>query len=65
MYYIGIDVAKRSHCATVIDEFGQTQVQPFKFKNTKIGFDKMYQKFLSRILKGSNCIVGMEATGHY
>lgn len=65
MYYIGIDVAKRSHCATVIDESGKIQIQPFKFNNTKIGFDKMYQKFLSRIPKGSKCIVGMEATGHY
>ena len=65
MHYIGIDIAKRFHCATAINEFGKTDIQPFKFNNTKIGFDKMYQKFLSNLPKHNECIIGMEATGHY
>lgn len=65
MYYIGIDIAKRSHTATIINQVGERQINPFKFNNTKVGFNKMYQKLLSNIPKKETCIIGMEATGHY
>ena len=38
MFYIGIDIAKRSHQAAVTDVSGNIIVKPFNFKNTAAGF---------------------------
>ena len=38
MFYIGIDIAKRSHQAAVTDISGNIIVKPFNFKNTAAGF---------------------------
>ena len=65
MLYVGIDIAKRSHVAAVIDERGKALVEPFRFNNTADGFSK----FLARLTKAGasrdRSMVGMEATGHY
>ena len=41
MFFVGIDIAKNAHEATVIDEQGNTLVKPFKFKNSAAGFEKL------------------------
>ena len=41
MICIGIDIAKRSHVASAVDEDGGTVVESFKFDNTANGFAKM------------------------
>jgi len=37
MYYVGIDVSKRHHDATVIDVNGQVVMAAFRFLNTRQG----------------------------
>ena len=65
MFFVGIDIAKNSHEATVIDERGNIAVKPFKFSNSLSGFEK----FLTAIQNLSSDLslfeFGMEATGHY
>lgn len=63
MYYIGIDIAKESHCVSVINHLGEIKLKPFFFENNFNGFEKLFKsikKFISE-----DCLVGMEATGHY
>ena len=65
MFFVGIDIAKNSHEAAVIDGSGKIVVKPFKFPNSIGGFEK----FLAAV-KGvsedlSQFEFGMEATGHY
>lgn len=65
MFFVGIDIAKNSHEAAVIDESGSIVVKPFKFPNSLNGFEK----FLAAIKGVSDDFTqfefGMEATGHY
>ena len=65
MFFVGIDIAKNSHEAAVIDGSGKIVGKPFKFPNSIGGFEK----FLAAV-KGvsedlSQFEFGMEATGHY
>lgn len=65
MFFVGIDIAKNSHEAAVINESGSIVVKPFKFPNSLNGFEK----FLAAIKGVSEDFTqfefGMEATGHY
>lgn len=65
MHYIGIDIAKRSHVAAVIDADGETVVGSFKFNNTAAGFSKLMARLGKAGIVAGDCQVGMEATGHY
>ena len=62
MYYLGIDIAKNSHIASLIDEAGKVTIRAIKFENSALGVDKL----LGRISKNAEEVaVSMEATGHY
>ena len=63
MIYIGIDIAKNFHFASVVNLELETLVKPFKFSNDKSGFDL----FLKNILQfnQSDVLIGLEATGIY
>ena len=52
MICIGIDIAKRSHVASAVDEDGGTVVESFKFNNTASGFAKMLKR-----LRKSNLVI--------
>lgn len=62
MYYCGIDVAKRHHVASIVDEHGITHTAPFSFDNTRAGFDQLHRNLTA--LKAP-VTIGLEATGHY
>ena len=66
MYYIGIDIAKRSHEVCFLDEHGDVlDGNSFNIPNTISGVDKL-QKMLDKYgLTPQNSLVAMEATGHY
>ena len=66
MYIVGVDVAKRSHEATVIDSSGSTIKKAFNFRNDADGFQKLItpQAFFAwgiltaairRLFLGYNC----------
>ena len=63
MIYVGIDIAKFSHFASVINSDGTVLVKPFAFENSKSGF----VLFLSKIKQFDldSCLIGLESTGHY
>ncbi|TFF66281.1 IS110 family transposase, partial [Helcococcus ovis] len=65
MFYIGIDIAKKNHEASIIDSSGKSLSKSISFSNTIKGLEK-FRDFLDYFnLDINNCVIGMEATGHY
>jgi len=65
MYYVGIDIAKRNHEASVIDSTGKPLSGSISFSNSKEGCNKLIALFEKLGVDVDNSIIGMEATGHY
>lgn len=65
MFYIGIDIAKRSHQAAVTDAAGNIIVKPFNFKNSASGFAQFLSVLEANSVSKDSCIIGLESTGHY
>ncbi len=63
MFYVGVDIAKRSHVACVMTEDNRLLVQPFAFPSSKDGFKKLLIHLQSLACCPSDIIIGMEATG--
>jgi len=63
MNYLGIDIAKTNHVASLIDGEGKVLVRAIKFTNSNEGFDKLLSALKDYDL--SNIVVSMEATGSY
>jgi transposase len=62
MFHVGIDVAKRSHEACVLDASGHTAVQPLKFPNSRTGADKLVSTLQEL---GGSATIALEASGQY
>jgi len=62
MFTVGINVAKRSHEACVLDAFGHTVGHPLKFSSSRTGADELAMTL--RELGGS-ATIALEASGHY
>lgn len=65
MYIVGVDVAKRSHEATVIDSSGNTIKKAFNFKNDADGFRKLMSVLEAVSTDPADFVIGMESTSHY
>lgn len=65
MWTIGIDVAKRCHVATLLDESGKRVFKNFSFSNTQQGFESLHDRIQAVGVSIDNLLIGMEATGHY
>ncbi len=63
MFYVGIDIAKRSHVACVMREDNRLEIRPFEFSSTKSGFRKLQMQLQSLACDVSDILIGMEATG--
>ena len=61
MVYIGIDIAKFKHFASVVSSDGKVIVKPFSFENSRKGF----MKLIEEIENFHDCLIGLESTGHY
>ena len=61
MVYIGIDIAKFKHFASVVSSDGEVIVKPFSFENSREGFMKLVEE----IENFQDCLIGLESTGHY
>ena len=61
MVYIGIDIAKFKHFASVVSSDGEVIIKPFPFENSRQGF----MKLIEEIENFQDCLIGLEATGHY
>jgi transposase len=62
MLYCGIDVAKRKHAVSLLDEQGHEQEPAFTIANTRAGFDHLLGVLTPF---GKVIDIGLEATGHY
>ena len=65
MLYLGVDIAKNSHVATLIDSQGKSLFKGFSFTNTTDGGESLLAKLCGYIGSPSDAEIGMEATGHY
>lgn len=65
MFFVGIDIAKRSHQAIVLDDKGKILVKSFAFSNDTKGFAKLTAALSSVSPDLTHFEFGMEATGHY
>jgi len=63
MYYVGIDIAKRTHVAVIMCEDNSLEVKPFSFNNDKSGFKKLLIHLQTLCCGLSDIVIGMEATG--
>ncbi len=65
MYYIGFDIAKENHYASIADSNGEIIEEAFLVKNSLKGFNFFMDKVKVNNINISDCLVGMESTGHY
>ena len=64
MFYLGIDIAKNTHVASLIDEKGKTIFKGFSFSNTTEGGNSLLE-IIKKYSEFTDVTIGMEATGHY
>jgi len=65
--FVGIDIAKRNHCATAQNNCNKFTTKPVFFTNDKQGFEKLLN-IVRQWKKEQNCqhvVFGMEPTGGY
>jgi len=65
MFYVGIDVAKNKHEASLVDASGNALLDSISFSNSKEGCEKLLALFERFQVDKNNVVIGMEATGHY
>ena len=65
MFIVGVDIAKRSHEAIILDDSGSVVRKAFNFKNDSAGFTKLTAAMTGVSANPEDFIVGMESTGHY
>lgn len=65
MYFVGIDIAKKTHQTAIICSDGTLIGKPFKVSNTVDGFNLFLEKLTAVNTDLSQFEIGMEATGHY
>ena len=63
MIYVGVDIAKLNHFATVLSSDGEVLIPPFQFTNDNDGFCTLVSK-LNQFDK-DKVIIGLESTAHY
>ena len=65
MLYLGIDIGKNSHVASLMDESGKLLFKGFSFTNTTDGGESLIVKLQAHCEGFDKIEIGMEATGHY
>ncbi|MGX8794461.1 IS110 family RNA-guided transposase [Oceanobacillus sp. M60] len=65
MFYLGIDIGKCTHVASVMDDTGKIVLKGFSFPNTLEGGHALLTRLRTISDNPSHFLTGMEATGHY
>ena len=65
MFFVGIDIAKRSHEAVITDGEGKIVQKAFNFQNSCSGYNKLLECVRQFTTHRSQVVFGMESTGHY
>lgn len=64
-YFLGIDIAKTNHVASLIDNNGNVVIRAIKFTNSNNGFNKLLSTIQDKLGCLNKIDIAMEATGHY
>lgn len=65
MLYLGIDIGKNTHVASLIDENAKPLFKAHSFSNTTDGAESLLNRLSTHISSENEVEIGMEATGHY
>jgi transposase len=65
MYYLGIDIGKNNHAASMIGEDGKAVFRAFSFSNSTDGGESLLSKLSAHGATPETIEIGLEATGHY
>lgn len=65
MFYLGIDIGKKTHHASLMDNTGKLLFKGYSFSNTTAGGELLLEHLDRHVNDYSQVCVGMEATGHY
>ena len=65
MFFLGIDIAKTNHVASLIDDTGTVLIKSISFKNDIDGYDKLLAALAPFSTSKDDFLIAMEATGHY
>jgi len=65
MIYVGVDIAKLNHFASVISSDSEVIIEPFKYTNDTDGFQMLVSKLISLNAEPDSIIIGLESTVHY
>jgi len=63
MFYVGIDIAKNTHWASIMSSDGEIIADPFSFSNDSAGFQILLSKL--EFLNKEKILIGLESTAHY
>lgn len=65
MLYLGIDIGKNNHVASLLDDNAKPIFKALSFTNTTDGGNSLIEKLNTYIKSVGDVEIGMEATGHY
>lgn len=65
MFYLGIDVGKRNHVATMLDDGRKAVFRAFSFSNSTEGGEALVAQITKHAADVAQVSIGLEATGHY
>lgn len=65
MLYLGLDIGKRTHVASLMNSEGKILFKGFSFHNSTEGAESLLQRLASFGASTDECLIAMEATGHY
>ncbi len=65
MYFLEIDIGKRTHVASLMNEESKVILKVFSFPNTTEGADSLIERLSKYSEAPADFIFGMEAIGHY
>jgi len=65
MNYLGIDIGKNNHVASMIGGDGKPVFRAFSFPNTMEGANSLFAKLESCSVRKDKLEIGLESTGHY
>jgi len=65
VYFLGIDIGKNNHVASMLEASGNPVFKAFSFSNTTDGGESLMAKLEKHGADCETLVVGLEATGHY
>jgi len=65
MFFLGVDIGKNNHVASMLDDSGKPVFKAFSFANTTDGGESLVARMFKNEASNDNVVVGLEATGHY